>query len=112
MPANDLPSMPQGDAAATAARLRPPALALRHSDGWCAVVGGYVVGRSGPRDLRGRYLFGDVCSGRVWSARLAGDGLEDVRRTGVTVPYLVSFGEDGLGRLYAVSFNGPVLRLR
>jgi hypothetical protein len=41
-----------------------------------------------------------------------GDRLEDVRRSGLTVPYLVSFGEDDLGRLYAVSFFGPVLRLR
>jgi glucose/arabinose dehydrogenase len=92
--------------------LQPPVLALRHSNGWCAVVGGYVVRRNGPRDLRGRYVFGDLCSGRVWSARLVGDRLEDVRRSGLTVPYLVSFGEDDLGRLYAVSFDGPVLRLR
>ena len=91
---------------------RPPALVLRHADGWCAIVGGYVVRRGGPRDLRGRYVFGDVCSGRVYSARLVGDRLEDVRRSGLTVPYLVSFGEDTLGRLYAVSFNGPVYRLR
>ena len=103
---------PDRRAAGDPPNLRPPALALRHADGWCAVVGGYVVRRNGPRDLRGRYVFGDVCSGRVWSARLAGDRLEDVRRTGLTVPYLVSFGEDGLGRLYAVSFNGAVFRLR
>jgi glucose/arabinose dehydrogenase len=94
------------------AGLRPPALALRHADGWCAVVGGYVVRRAGPRELRGRYVFGDVCSGRVWSARLVGDRLDDARPTGLTIPYLVSFGEDKLGRLYAVSFDGPVVRLR
>jgi glucose/arabinose dehydrogenase len=92
--------------------LRAPSLVLPHDDGWCAVVGGYVVRRNGPRALRGRYVFGDVCSGRIWSARLAGDQLQDVRPAGVTVPYLVSFGEDTLGRLYAVSFDGPVVRLR
>jgi glucose/arabinose dehydrogenase len=92
--------------------LRMPALALNHDDGWCAVVGGYVVRRNGPRALRGRYVFGDVCSGRIWSAQLDGDRLDDVRPAGVTVPYLVSFGEDTLGRLYAVSFDGPVVRLR
>jgi glucose/arabinose dehydrogenase len=88
---------------------RPPALVRRHADGWCAIVGGYIARRG---DLRGRYVFGDVCSGRVFSARLVGDRLEDVRRSGLVVPYLVSFGEDTLGRLYAVSFNGPVYRLR
>jgi glucose/arabinose dehydrogenase len=92
--------------------LQQPALVLSHDDGWCAVVGGYLAGRNGPRDLRGRYVFGDVCSGRIWSARLNGERLEDVRPAGLTVRYLVSFGRDALGRLYAVSFDGPVLRLR
>jgi glucose/arabinose dehydrogenase len=92
--------------------LRPPALTMRHADGWCAVVGGYVVRRAGPRALRGRYVFGDVCTGKVWSARLVGGRLEDDRPSGLTIPYLVSFGEDSLGRLYAVSFVGSVVRLR
>jgi glucose/sorbosone dehydrogenase len=80
----------------------PPALAHRHPR-WCAIVGGYV--------RRGRYLYGDVCSGRIWSARLRGDRLGRPRRTGVRVPYLVSFGRDGRGRIYAVSFFGSVYRL-
>ena len=33
-------------------------------------------------------------------------------RVGVRVPYLVSFGEDARGRLYAVSLDGGVWRLR
>jgi glucose/arabinose dehydrogenase len=82
----------------------PPALALRHDDGWCAITGGYV--------LRGRYLFGDLCSGRLWSAQLAGTALEDARPLGRSVPYLVSFGRDARGRVYAVSFDGAVYRLR
>ena len=80
----------------------PPALSHRHPR-WCAIVGGYV--------WRGRYLYGDVCSGRIWSARLRGDRLGRPRRTGLRVPYLVSFGRDGRGRLYAVSFFGRVYRL-
>jgi hypothetical protein len=80
----------------------PPALALRHPR-WCAITGGYVH--------RGRYLYGDLCSGRVWSAQLRGDRLERPRRTRLRVPYLVSFGRDGAGRLYAVSFFGTVYRI-
>ena len=80
----------------------PPALTHRHPR-WCAIVGGYV--------RRGRYLYGDLCSGRVWSARFAGDRLGRPRRTGLRVPYLVSFGRDGAGRVYAVSFFGAVYRL-
>jgi hypothetical protein len=80
----------------------PPALTHRHPR-WCAIIGGYV--------LRGRYLYGDLCSGRIWSARLAGDRLLRPRRTRLRVPYLVSFGRDGAGRLYAVSFFGAVYRI-
>jgi hypothetical protein len=81
----------------------PPALAHRHSDGWCAVTGGYVV--------RGRYVYGDICTGRLWSARFTGTTLTDDRPLGRTVPYLISFGRDARGRLYAVSFSGGVFRL-
>jgi glucose/arabinose dehydrogenase len=81
----------------------PPALAHRHADGWCAITGGYVVG--------GRYLYGDLCSGRLWSARFDGSTLTDARPTGRTIPYLVSFGRDARGRVYAVSFGGRVYRL-
>jgi glucose/arabinose dehydrogenase len=84
------------------ARYTPPALAHRHPR-WCAIVGGYV--------RRGRYLYGDLCGGRIWSARFAGDRLGRPRRTRLRVPYLVSFGRDGARRLYAVSFFGAVYRL-
>ena len=82
----------------------PPALAHRHDDGWCAITGGYVRG--------GRYLYGDLCSGRLWSARFDGATLTDAKPLGATVPYLVSFGRDDRGRIYAVSFSGGVFRLR
>jgi hypothetical protein len=81
----------------------PPAIVHRHSDGWCAITGGYV--------MRGRYVYGDLCTGKLWSARLSGSTLDDDRPLGVTVPYLDSFGRDARGRVYAVSFNGAVYRV-
>jgi Glucose / Sorbosone dehydrogenase len=88
-----------------------PLLVHRHADGWCSVVGGYVVRDPAPRALRGRYVYGDVCSGRLWSARLTASRASGDRPLGLTVPYLVSFGLDGRGRLYAVSLAGDVWRL-
>jgi hypothetical protein len=82
--------------------LRAPALTHRHGPGWCSVVGGYV--------FHGRYVYGDVCSGRLWSARFTPSRLTDRRRLRAVVPYLVSFGRAG-GRLYAVSLNGDVYRV-
>ena len=86
------------------AGLRAPALTYRHSSRWCSIVGGYV--------LHGRYLYGDVCSGRVWSARFGASRLSGARFTRVVVPYLVSFGRASGGRVYAVSLNGDVYRIR
>jgi glucose/arabinose dehydrogenase len=88
-----------------------PALAHRHEDGWCAITGGYVVRDRRLPALAGRYLYGDLCSGKLWSARFDGTALEGARPLGRTVASLVSFGEDARGRIYTVSFRGDVFRL-
>ena len=92
--------------------LTGPVLAHAHGSRWCSLVGGYVVRGAGPATLKGRYIYGDVCSGDLWSARLDGTRLVRARRVGVRVPYLVSFGEDARGRIYAVSLDGEVWRLK
>jgi glucose/arabinose dehydrogenase len=88
-----------------------PVLAVRHGARMCAIVGGYVMrGPAIPR-LRGRYLYGDVCSGQLRSVRLTHTRARDDRSERTVVPYLVSFGRDGRGRLYVVSLDGRVFRL-
>ena len=61
--------------------------------------------------LRGRYVFGDFCVGRILSARLTAGRARSVRNTPLKVDSLSSFGEDARGRVYAVSLGGPVYRL-
>ena len=94
-------------------RLVWPVAAYRHREG-CSVTGGFVYrGRRIPA-LRGRYVFGDLCSGRIWSldARGAEDlSAADLNRESARLPGLVSFGEDPSGELLAVSVRGRVLRL-
>jgi hypothetical protein len=51
-----------------------------------------------------------LCSGRLFSARPRGARLLDPRPLRLTLPYVVSFGEDTSGRLYGVSFAGDVYR--
>lgn len=87
-----------------------PAIVHRHADGWCAIVGGYVVRDRALPALYGRYVYGDVCSGRLWSARLAVTRASDDGPLPLRVRYLVSFGLDGRGRLYAISLDGDVWR--
>jgi hypothetical protein len=82
-----------------------------HDDGNCSITGGVVVRDRALAGLRGRYLFGDFCKGRVESARLSGRRARDVRRTSLRVESLSSFGEDAQGRVYAISLSGPVYRI-
>ena len=92
---------------------RAPVLSFdqgRASGGWCSIVGGYVVRDPRIPELRGSYLFSDLCHGRVHAARLGAAPVR-ARALRLRVPYLASFGEDTLRRVYAVSFDGPVFRL-
>jgi hypothetical protein len=88
-------------------RLVQPVAQYTHDDG-CSVTGGYVYRGKVVRRLVGRYVFGDYCSGTIWSMPARG-GAPRVER--VQVPELTSFGEslDG-SRLYAVSQRGIVSR--
>lgn len=94
-----------------AAGLTFPVLSISHRTGICAIVGGYVMrGRRLP-SLRGRYVYGDVCSGRILSARLRFPRAGANRSERLAVSYLDSFGRDGRGRLYALSLLGTVYRI-
>jgi glucose/arabinose dehydrogenase len=79
--------------------------------GCAAVIGGFVYrGRAIP-SARGRYFYGDTCSGRVWSVR-AGAASPTPRREPFTVAQLASFGEDRRGELYLVARgDGAIVRL-
>jgi glucose/arabinose dehydrogenase len=89
----------------------PPVIQRFHSDGNCSITGGVVVRDPVLSALRGRYVFGDFCRGRIESARLSNGRARDVRETRLQVPALSSFGEDARRRVYATSLNGPVYRL-
>lgn len=89
-------------------RLVQPVAQYTHAFG-CSITGGYVYrGKAVPR-LAGRYVFGDYCSGTIWSIPARGGAL---RKEPVRVEQLTSFGEslDG-SALYAVSGAGTIYRL-
>jgi hypothetical protein len=73
------------------------------------VIGGYVVRDPSLPSFAGHYLFGRFSSGKVIDlGPLAGQPPVD---TGVDVPNISGFGEDGVGHLYATSLAGGVYRL-
>jgi glucose/arabinose dehydrogenase len=89
----------------------PPAIQRFHSDGNCSITGGVVVRDPVLSALRGRYVFGDFCRGRIESARLRGNRARGVRATPLQVDQLSSFGQDARRRVYVTSLSGPVYRL-
>ena len=89
----------------------PPVITRSHGAGWCSITGGVVVRDPNLPALRGRYVFGDFCVGRILSARLTAGRARSVRNTPLKVDSLSSFGEDARGRVYAVSLGGSVFRL-
>jgi glucose/arabinose dehydrogenase len=80
-------------------------------DAGCSITGGFVYRGPDLPSLRGRYFYGDYCSGAIWSLRVEDGEATDVRRERVALPQLASFGEDEDGELYLVSQAGSVYRL-
>jgi len=92
-------------------RLVFPIVVYSHNNGDCSITGGYVYrGRAVP-SARGRYFYGDYCTGNVWSLRAVKGKLRGVRKEPFRVPGLSSFGVDTAGELYAASLNGRIYRL-
>jgi glucose/arabinose dehydrogenase len=91
-------------------RLVFPVAVYGHGAGNCSIVGGFVYRGQGVPKARGRYFFGDLCSGRIWTLR-AGAGQRTMRPTGLRVRGLTSFGEDARGELYLVLRHGRLYRL-
>jgi glucose/arabinose dehydrogenase len=77
----------------------------------CTIIGGYVVHAPRLPGLRGRYVYADLCEGRLRSLipHLKRAGHD--RKLGPRVESPSSFGEDQRHRLYVASLEGPVYRL-
>jgi glucose/arabinose dehydrogenase len=84
----------------------PPVAEYFHDLGRCSVTGGYVYRGRGGALPAGTYVFGDFCSGEVFT--LLGGGPTVLLDTGFNI---ASFGEDETSELYVVDLNGTVARL-
>jgi hypothetical protein len=82
-----------------------PVLEYDHSNGRCAIIGGYVYRGLSVPELYGLYVYGDLCSGELWSAPPQGDTWTPTLLP-VSAPNLNTFGEDSFGELYAGTGDG------
>jgi glucose/arabinose dehydrogenase len=89
-----------------------PVLERDHADGDCAVIGGYRYAGSDHPRLRGTYIYGDFCSGRIWGALPRPDGTWGSRLLQQAPFKISSFGEDANGELYVLDYSGRLLRIR
>jgi glucose/arabinose dehydrogenase len=90
---------------------RDPIFELSHSDGNCAVTGGYVYRGAAIPALRGAYVFADYCVGEL-TALVQRDGvLADQALLGAATSEVTSFGEDAAGELYVLSRSGSIFRI-
>ena len=89
----------------------PPVLIALHSDGYCAIIGGYVVRDRSLPSLYGSYLFGDNCRPQIESVNLNRGHTTHLEVTGLNVSATSSFGQDARGHIYIASLNGPIYRI-
>lgn len=81
------------------------------------VTGGYVY-RGPIISLRGTYFFGDFATKRIWSLKRNGTGYTELTdwttklapSTG-SIGSVSAFGEDAVGNLYIVDYDGEVYRV-
>jgi glucose/arabinose dehydrogenase len=100
----------EGDDSLTDTELVWPVAQYTHDHG-CSVTGGYVYQGTRLDKLRGRYLYGDFCSGILWSLRSAPEGrATDVRRERAAVPQLTHIGPDADGEPLFASAAGSIYK--
>ena len=82
-----------------------PVWGYGRSDG-CAVIGGHVYRGDAIPSLRGWYVYGDYCTGRIWAIHAAtaaaGDYVEPVLLW-EGPQFILSIAEDASGELYVLS---------
>jgi glucose/arabinose dehydrogenase len=86
-------------------------VAVYDHDAGCSITGGPIYGGTELAPLSRRYVYGDFCSGAIWTLRPAAAGeVEDVRREKAIVPQLTHIGVDDRGELVFASAGGALYR--
>ena len=76
----------------------------------CSIIGGYVYRGSKVPDIKGKYIFGDYCTGKIWS-------LDPKNPTNVKLLIdsslkITSFGESYDGEIYIISMKNKIHKFK
>jgi len=81
------------------------------TDDNCAVTGGYVYRGNAYPLLRGQYVYGDFCSGRIWTISAGASPLVKPTLRLDTSLAISSFALDGGRELFVLSLDGGIYRV-
>jgi len=95
----------------TQSGLTLPVFEYDHSQGGCAIIGGYVYRGSAIPALAGTYFYGDLCLKFVKTFNKQSGQFTDPPGLQQTGQSITSFGEDAQGELYVVTSQGGVHRI-
>jgi glucose/arabinose dehydrogenase len=88
-----------------------PVAQYTHDEGGCSVTGGVVYGGAGLPGMVRRYVYGDYCSGKLWTLEGTPKGRAvDVKLEQAAVPQLTHIGTDADGELVLASGSGDLYR--
>ena len=81
----------------------------------CSVTGGYVYRGESVKSLQGVYLFGDYCTGKIWSFEVQSKNINKYKEWEINgleeELYISSFAEDGNGELYIINHLGTLYKI-
>jgi hypothetical protein len=86
-----------------------PVAEYDHAEG-CSITGGFVY-RGTVVPLQGAYIYGDFCSGTVWSLTPDQSGYRS-QVLAQTELSIASFAEDAAGELFIVDMSGGIYGLQ
>ncbi|HVF06923.1 MAG TPA: PQQ-dependent sugar dehydrogenase [Frankiaceae bacterium] len=84
-----------------------PVHQFNHEGGRCVITAG-VVYRGSVTALRDKFLFGEYCTGALWTIPAGTAPDPAVTTLKLTAPQVSTFGTDGFGEVYVASGNGEV----
>jgi hypothetical protein len=103
---------PSGTATCGSPGLTLPIVEYPHSGGDCSITGGYVYrGTVNSLRLRGVYLYGDYCTGKIWGATRTVTGTWSTYLFSPRAAGLTTFGEDAAGEIYLATESGRLARV-
>jgi len=88
--------------------LIPPVFEYVQDNGDRSITGGYVYHGSSITSIRGKYVYGDFVSGRIWALNEDGSANELITESRLSI---ASFGTDANEELYILAFDGSIYKL-